>query len=1298
MPVSIPAILETQQLAIDSCDTMNLDTGDISNTGKSTGAQTDGPSYLAQLDAIDAASETFKALGDLTQVINPIVAELNNIVSRVNAKLRPYEEKVDRAVQEQGQIASSNGWYATAISQQESIRDDAQGLVDDAQTVIDGLDENDPNYATDLAAQQSIIDTQTPIVDTAQNLIDTYNEELDTLNGPYATDWEEQRAYHQAIVDNIINTFNTIMAPVRSAFAQAKSAIETSNSNIASGKNTMLDTAADIAKNISKTAGKAVTQAIGDIAENSNIMAPVDEPPVFAFDGNISFRGAKDTEKFLGVEWDGQSVPSNTRLIPQTYNRSVNELKTHGFQFGDPRDVYNRFKIPIPCDGEIFSYELKFDNEYVVGKERIQYFGSSPADKRVSSLARNGVNLVYWYSDTPGGPPRLGTKGIPYVRQSPGDVEGIISWVQGYSLTDKIWYDPVNSGRAPYSEYVEGDYLVSPYSNIPFFPIVSRSYFMNWALVGGFDAIKLQEQGKAPSDNERVVIDPLLLGYDNDFSDLSRWPSVAADLNTNMARPSNTDGMNPDYETFNEYVERNRITVEPVTTSGDPADVEDALAVYQDGMVVQYADGTVSEGLKLVKTTKTARAALINGWYTSTLNRPAEKGGLNYWAQRIIDEGDNAAAETSVENEFNTSAQNELALGGVIGVFTLSEWDEGRGAVNLFKNERIVRGASNSGNFTNWYSDTAIGFFEIDEQPVGSPITLTSNNSFTIVRIRKSELESYFKLDDNYTQGWNDYRTEQFLKYFPVADPRFASFSYFLPRFQVDNNGVIDYDNPILYKLANKNNGNVYNGDTDRGGIYQGELFSDSNGVQYYRLIIRHFNDAYGAGQIDENTEFGPGEIYSISGWYFAYFNQADIEGIEYVPWQAAKDNGAWGNTVDMNTIWDSTDILVSKSPSITPQGDYHLEYLKPDRIQYVVVAGEGAYRLFFERNSNSDRQAFSGTIDENATITIGQKKTAEELAAEIALLNAGDPGEGPQPFVALDGVLTYNTSERATADFRAGIYPNERLVRINNFRRSEDVEFGELFIVAGTNWLPVNEWEEAWRERTGTGVDVEDQFNVVNNVQGVRPPPIDTTDLVPAGIPTFTEPGTSKTLRVGDRTIVLGPMNPTTDLISGADAYERATKEHYAAIAPFADSVTVLRKEAAAATAGLGGFDATKIQNKKNAIAVETDVKKLVAVAEKSAEEAKFDFVKVTANMLSGVAKSAANSAKSLANAATPLLENARAAIISTCAVAFPQLEALIARQEPPILSDPSPDITSGARITGPYSGDGINRTGGYL
>jgi len=253
MPVSLPSIIsETEALGIASCDTMNLDTGDISNTGKSTAAQTDETSAAAQTVAIDAASECFKELGDLTQLMIPIVAELRSIVARVNAKLKPFEDAVERAEAEQTQISNSNGWYSDAISDQNTIASNAQD-------VIDGLDPADPGYADDVDAQQSIIDA-------ANDQISEYNGELGILNGDYAADWEEQRAYHQATVTNIINTFNSIMSPVASAFSTANSAITTANSNIATGKEGMLNAAADIAKNIAKTASKAVTSAIADIA------------------------------------------------------------------------------------------------------------------------------------------------------------------------------------------------------------------------------------------------------------------------------------------------------------------------------------------------------------------------------------------------------------------------------------------------------------------------------------------------------------------------------------------------------------------------------------------------------------------------------------------------------------------------------------------------------------------------------------------------------------------------------------------------------------------------------------------------------------------------------------------------------------------------------------------------------------------------------------------------------------------------------------------------------------------------
>jgi len=148
----------------------------------------------------------------------------------------------------------------------------------------------------------------------------------------------------------------------------------------------------------------------------------------------------------------------------------------------------------------------------------------------------------------------------------------------------------------------------------------------------------------------------------------------------------------------------------------------------------------------------------------------------------------------------------------------------------------------------------------------------------------------------------------------------------------------------------------------------------------------------------------------------------------------------------------------------------------------------------------------------------------------------------------------------------------------------------------------------------------------------------------------------------------------------------------------PFGPIVENNRKAAVADTAGLGGFDADLVNAAKSAKAAEADVKQQIAEAKNEAEYNKFDFVKVTSNMISNVANSAASTAKSLADAGASLLDNARDLIISRCNTAFPLFESLIARTEPPILANPSPDITGGARISGSYSSDGVDRTGGYL
>lgn len=1423
MPVSIPAILATQQLAIASCDTMNLDAGDISNTGKSTAAQTNSSSEAAQFAAINASSETFATLGDLTQFINPIVAELNNIVARVNAKLLPYEQKVARAEQEQNQIASSNSWYSNAIGTQETVQGNAQA-------VIDGLDPADPGYADDVAAQQSIIDI-------AQGVIDTYNDELSILNGDYATDWEEFRAYHQAVVDDIISTFNTIMSPVRAAFSQANAAIETSNTNILSGKNQMLDAAADIAKNIAKTAGKAVTSAIGDIAENSSIMKPVDEPVSYIFDPNDSFRGARDTQRFLGVEWDGV-IPSHVEVKyttdADTYD---NTADYHVFQFGEKKTRgFNRHLLPIPVEGKIHSYPLEFDNNYILGLERFSYF-TSPAIANASAFATNGVQLVYWYSDTPGGPARLDTEGKPLVGTA-GDIEFTLRYYQVYSLKDVNYYDATGSGgKVPYSEYVEGDPYITPGIGEMVFPVVSRTYFINWALVTNQTALSIQSPrlgleitknnvARAPSVNELVVIDPALMQV------AGFYPAVYIENNSNVARSiDESAGRNPDYELFEEYVERNRIVLEPSTTGTSGTDYNDKytfLGSTYSGLDNPYGYDLPSEltpelivdsvgrgkfdspsfgtkmsiGLTVPPVTPgdtyspdtfeteygnmswssntfvvdSEGAQLSAGTYalvvwvsdtpggtsrgigrnyivtdpnTEYFNKITLINDTKYWEGKydyfktvsydLTWVGNSAQGGTSmaldlinptgfdaevrfvnfalVKNDADTftdyDSENPTQLGVYLAaapgtaefdnfVFTpdVATWqsesfstvtsyvdsvatgDESKTEdedAQQFKNLRVLRGSDIEGSFTNMRYSAQVGRYELVAEPENSPIGNFASEQFTIIRVLEEDLNEFFGFD-----AWTANRYDGWLKNRQVLDTKFnGTRNFFAPLWN-----SLGKNNYLKYYFRDRVTGDVYDPANNGGFIYNNERYEteEGSGVYYRRLII--FSEA--DQDLSETFEIGDQitriPIYTPQNWYFGYVRAGDVEGVEYLPWKAAKANGKWGGFENFVTFTPGEEeVFTVSSVGIKVVDGYGYNYLKPQSLQYVWFGGEPAYRIIFERTDGDNSKVFNGTFNSATVLTVGQEKTAAEIARDEAQAKASG-SVGQQPFIATDNVLTYDTSERATADFRAGIYSNERLIRINNFRRSEDLGLGELFVVAGTNWMPVNEWEEAWRERTGNSVDVEDFYGVTNNILGLRQPPFDTTSYQPAGIPEFAEPSKSKTEVVGDRTINLGPMNPTTDLISGADANERATKEHYDAISPFEKSVEDLRKDAVAKTAGLGGFDKFLIADAKVAKQVETDVKKLIQTAKDDAENNKFDFVAVTANMFSTAAKSTATIVKGLATSSTSLLSSARAAIKSACATAFPQLEALIGRSEPPILADPSPDITSGSRITGSY------------
>ena len=1161
MPVSIPLILETTQLAIDSCDPMNLDTGDISNTGKSTGAQTNLDSKIAQTNAIEASSETFKTLGDLTQLLIPIKNEFVDIVARINSKLRPYEDKVQRAQEEFAQIADSEAWYVTNTALRENERDTATATQA-------GLDPASPTYSADSEAQQSIIDI-------ANLYLSAYATESNDLANNRA-EWQTFNDYHQAVIDDIISTFNTIMAPVRAVFSTAKTSIETSNGYISSSKSMMLDNAALIAKTLAKTASAAVTQAIGDIAENSNIMAPVDSPTDIGGGGNIdltgwpSFRGAKDTQQFLGPVWDGVTVPPHveirkTQIASVSYNSagefSVMEFGptiTHIYQPNYPnvQELVPGYVgggmrwLPQAVDGKIHAYPIVLSNKFILGNERYDQAYNSPAGGPLS----RGHRTIHWYSWLPGGEPMKDVNGMPVViSQAEGPQD---SFYQLYSVTDRDkgeerFIDPRPASAGTFNR---GKIVI---------PIVNQTMFLNTVTVPMElgDALitvgigRTNVNGRAPTAGELTVIDVEEYGGVRNLT--KQLPAGF------IIRRSNISGDNANerrrIKTFNNYISTNKVTLEPPPLIG------------------------VGGGIKNPKS---------------------------------------------------------------------------------FKNQRQLRGADAEGSFTNLRNDMSIGRFELTEDPNNLSQKFFVDKGFTMVRVSLQELNQFFNGTD--TASWSRSTTDYFLRYVEIFDPRMKGRSFFAP---ARENGK-----DIEYKFRDRFNGSDYqDGDI----IKQGDTFTNEYGT-YARLLIYHLNDQdypNTNGKINANESFGPLPVYEVKDFYFGYVAASDVENIEYLPWKAAKDFGFWGAAA---AIKDDS-IFISQASNISVAKDYHHEYLKPKSLQYAMFAGEPVYRLFFERNSDNDRGAFSGTFDSTTGLVIAQEKTAEEIAQDEAAENAAGT-LGQQPFIATDSVLTYDTAERATADFEAGIYTNERLIRVNNFRRSEEVGLGELFIVEGVNWMPVNEWEQAWREKTGTGVDVESHYEVINNVIGLRPEPLDVASAKPS-MPAFDKPPTSKTITLGDRTVDLGPMHPFTDLISGADAYERATKAHFEDITPFVDVVENSQTVATIATAGLGGFDEEKVNAKKLAEAVTEDVKKIVNTAEDEKDKAKFDFATVTENLTSITATSTALSVKSAAEADTSLMSNSRTSVIPVSSTAFPENEQLIARQEPPILPDPY-DITSGGRI----------------
>jgi len=305
MPVSVGNIPDITQRVHDSVDPINVTLGDIANTCKSNKSQSD---ELAG-DALDEAKKqngpVIELLSHLSQALTPITADMISLTAQVNAKLRPYEAEVTRAQEEQIQIAQSNNWYVNEIAGEEAD-------IVAAQAAFDALDTESETYADDASNYASEIST-------SQIKIDIYNDELGILNGPYATDWEAHRAYHQAIVDDIISIFNQYMDPIKRKYTDVDNGVIRTTNLTTSASNDLLDAASNIAKNIAKTADKASIVLLKHVAAQTTVqkrsnsrgndvkptIKPVPRPeasaePFVAKDGVLTYTQASNYNNVVG--------------------------------------------------------------------------------------------------------------------------------------------------------------------------------------------------------------------------------------------------------------------------------------------------------------------------------------------------------------------------------------------------------------------------------------------------------------------------------------------------------------------------------------------------------------------------------------------------------------------------------------------------------------------------------------------------------------------------------------------------------------------------------------------------------------------------------------------------------------------------------------------------------------------------------------------------------------------------------------------------------------------------------------
>lgn len=223
-------------------------------------------------------------------------------------------------------------------------------------------------------------------------------------------------------------------------------------------------------------------------------------------------------EDFIGEEWDG-TVPKHVRIIPEFrgFNSGGNDV--YGNEVG-PYAADNWMgtitkKWPLPNSNKIESVKFTLQKDKICGAGSYTWLdGNGQTDHWRTSVGVNGpTQMIHWFSDTPGGPPRTNAYGKPIVVA--GGVGTNLSFAQAYDYSFVINEGPSTlavgnwdgSGENPPGVTSEVKYFQS-YSDTQavLFPVISKTYFMNVALVS--NSAYWAAAGEVPGPGDLVTYAP----------------------------------------------------------------------------------------------------------------------------------------------------------------------------------------------------------------------------------------------------------------------------------------------------------------------------------------------------------------------------------------------------------------------------------------------------------------------------------------------------------------------------------------------------------------------------------------------------------------------------------------------------------------------------------------------------------------------------------------------------------------------------------------------------------------------